>query len=130
MVQRVYIVRNADEEPVPITSDEWLAAVDSVAGLRASDLMAVALAGQDNEEVATASLDPGGVEVYSAVERMWLPAFRYVDASGRIAIVGRLEMGDPTSPVWLATAALTRRLDARIVDSDGVEYDPDSGRAK
>ena len=27
-------------------------------------------------------------------------------------------------------AALTRRLDARIVDSDGVEYDPDSGRAK
>lgn len=101
----------------PIEFDEWIDAVNEVNGVR--------FVGSDsddaNEEYAEVFFaeKPG-----CGIDGVWETIFEYRD-DGYIEFRGSSDYR-PDHPVWIAAAALAKKLQAQIRGQDGESYDLDT----
>ena len=111
-----------------ISLEEWLSALESVAGVRQKTEDTVAINPKTGEEIRIGRND-GDAEVLFTTSGFlgfgrreeWCPACQFFN--GRASFKATRDSESPKSPVRRAAAQLAAALDAKIVGDEGELYD-------
>lgn len=123
MAYRLHIEREARE----ISLEEWLSALESVAGVRQQADDTVATNPRSGEEIRIARRN-GDAEVLISTggflglgrREEWCPAFSFFN--GRASFEAARDIQSPKNPVRRAAARLAVALNARIIGDEGERY--------
>ena len=124
MAYALHIERNEQE----ISLEEWLSALESVAGVRQQREDIVGINPKTGEEIrivrdegdAEVMFSNGGILGFGRREE-WSPAFRF--SNGRASFKATREIDSPQNPVRKAAVQLAAALAAEIVGDEGERYD-------
>lgn len=115
----LHIEGGDEESELPISLEDWLAAVAKTQGLQAG-ADSITRNPQTDERILIPA-KPGDVDVWFAKTKEWVPAFSW--HKGSITFRGSPALDDANQPVRNAAASLAKLLSARIVGDEGEEYE-------
>ena len=117
--------RGPEEEPTPISLEEWQAAIAVTEGVRLIAAHSHSVTNPKTGEVITIPIREGDAEVFVPKHNAWSPVFRW--RGGSAVFVGRVQPGDKLDPIWIAAVALASRLGAVIRGDNGEIYNLQTG---
>jgi hypothetical protein len=116
-----------NEDPTPISLEEWRAAVAVTEGVRLFSDKAYTATVPTTGEVIKIIATEGDAEVFFPSDDRWYPVFRWHEGSA--AFNARFfEPGDASHPTWAAAVSLADRVGAEIRGDKGEAYDLQTGQ--